>query len=354
MSYRTLQFACMFMIGLACTAQALGQAHSQPQGQTSGQGFGQGQEQASTDSFRFNQPIPVNIRKSNNAVLQAMLAGIDEDKITIITPQGRTLEFNNSTIRTVRSLDGTFFYNPAKDNTAEVIRKLNSMQPAGTGPGATGTGQAGRAGQTGTTAGSTVPFSITGGNSGTTGQPSNGHAQPGAGHGQGYTSPNSTPATSASAAHMAAHSQAASPMPATTAPYTTASSHSQAAAMPAMPSTSHSPSTMPSMSHTSAMPGMSHSSTIPGMSPSTSGMPGPGMQTMWEFECLNCHHKFTSPVEIKAGHKCVKCGVVWGQVQDQNGRVMSSSPAARVGGAVGGIGLIVAIIIGIVKKMQSS
>jgi len=75
---------------------------------------------------------------------------------------------------------------------------------------------------------------------------------------------------------------------------------------------------------------------------------------MYEYECSKCRHRFTSPVEIKAGHRCTKCGIVWGQVKDEHGNVMSSSPAARIGGGVGVVALIIGVIVAIVRKSQSA
>lgn len=363
MSRASLNCALLLTASLvAAPTFAQGLPHAQPSGQPQprSSGFGQpsatgqpeGEPQASPDeSYRFSQPIPVNIRKSNNAVLQAMLVGIDLTNITIMTPQGRTLEFSNKTVRSVRSLDGSFFYNPAKDDAAATIKKLNQFAPAN---GATTAGQPGVSPGTtaGTTAGSTVPFTVAGN---------------GAGQAAGGT-------TSGSSAHMPAHGQTGG----STVPFsTTPAANSHTAYTPpttTTPSTSHSPSGshsgMPSGSHayappTSANSGMpSSSSHFPPVNPGpaipSAGMPG-GMPegmgpqtTLIEYQCSKCKHKITSATEIKAGHKCSNCGVVWGQVQDENGRITSSSPGARAGGAVSLIIVVVGVIAAIVRKVQSA
>lgn len=368
-----LRIGACLMFCLASVGHVWAQAHSQPpgagagqvpgqvpgQGQAQGQGQagGQGQAQASTDSYRFQQPIPVTIRRTNNAVVQALLVGIDLNNITVMSPQGRTIEYPNSSVRSARSADGSFFYSPSKDKPSEMIARLNQMQPQNTNPGG-----AGGTGQAGATAGSNVPFTVAGGAGGTgaaagaggAAAAAGGHNQAMAGFGQGNTGTANAGAAAASSAQMMAHAQAGtagahtpSAIPATApTPFTT--SHSQGSSF--QPNTSS--STPP------AMPMGAHSSTMPGTSPSSSGMNSPMMpqqQTMgWEYECSKCHHRFTSSVEIKAGHKCVKCGVVWGQVRDENGRVTSSSPAARAGGAVGLIVVVVGIIAAIVRKSQAA
>lgn len=319
-------------------AQAQPQAHSQPSGFAPGaaQATAPGnQPAASKDSFRFNQPIPVNIRKSNNAVIQMMLLGIDLKSISVMSPQGRTFEYANNTVRSVRSFDGSFFYAPNKDNPAEMISRLNQLQPANSNPAEAAAGQPAPA--------STAPFTVTGAQPSTTAA----HSQPMPATGFGNSGQGLNGGTAAPAA---AHSPASPTTAHTQAPFTTSGAHSQSP----MPTTT---TTMPAMSHSPASP-------MPSTTPATSHGANPGhfspamvpqtATTMWEYECSKCHHRFTSPTEIKAGHRCVKCGVVWGQVQDQNGRVMSSSPAARAGSAVGLIVVVAGIIAAIVRKVQSA
>ena len=310
-------------------------------------------QEAGANSFRFNQPIPVTIRRSNNSVVQTFLVGIDATNVTVANAQGRQIEYPNNTVRSVRSNDGSFFYSPAKDNLADVVQRLNQAQPATNAP-----GQPGIPGQPGAT--STVPFTVSGANP----QPGAGHSQPGfPGNPQGNNNAAQN-ATNAAMAQMMAHSQAnANRQPGSTSPPAYApGAHSQA-----MPSGS--PSPMPGMpmpmgghnqssSPAPGMPGMpmgGHSQT-----PSMPNNPMPGMNTapqmqmQMEYECSKCKHRFTSPVEIKAGHKCAKCGVIWGQVQDQNGNVTSSSPGARIGGGVGIVVVVIGIIAAIVRKVNAS
>lgn len=318
----------LFMVLIGCMAGAF-EARAQD-------------ETAPADSYQFNQPIPVVIRMANNGVVQTLLVGIDAEGLSVITPQGRQLKYAPKKVRSVRSVDGAFFYAPAKDDLLEVVKRLNALQPQNL-------NQAGVNG---------VP-----------GQPAatGAHAQPiptfpGAGA-------NSAAATSA---QMMAHAQAgaANPTYPATTTYPTTTTYPSTTTS-AMPSSSHSAApyastyTPPtsSMGAHSQMPNMHTSSTTPppasnmGMSPPMGMNPGMGMgpQTMgWEYECQKCHHKFTSSVEIKAGHRCTKCGVVWGQVKDEHGRVTSSSPAARIGGGVGAIVMVIGVIVAIVRKVQAA
>ena len=87
-------------------------------------------QEPAANSFRFNQPIPVTIRKTNNSILTTLLVGIDEKGITVMSPQGKTIEHANNTFRIVRSPDGSFSYSPSKDNVTELIQRLNQAQPA--------------------------------------------------------------------------------------------------------------------------------------------------------------------------------------------------------------------------------
>ena len=87
-------------------------------------------QEPAANSFRFNQPIQVTIRKTNNSILTTLLVGIDEKGITVMSPQGKTIEHANNTFRIVRSPDGSFSYSPSKDNVTELIQRLNQAQPA--------------------------------------------------------------------------------------------------------------------------------------------------------------------------------------------------------------------------------
>ena len=121
--------------------------------------------------------------------------------------------------------------------------------------------------------------------------------------------------------------------------------------MPNMPMGGH--SQMPPSSPMS-MPGMNaHNQMNNNMGRPSMG-PTMGQQMVWQYECTKCHFKFTSPTEVKAGHRCTKCGIVWGEIHDENGRTISSSPAAKIGGGVGIIALVISIIVAIVRKVQSS
>lgn len=335
---------------------------------------------ADPNSFRFSQPIPVTIRRSNNAIAQGMLVAITPDGITVMTAQGRSFDYTNKTFRSVRSLDGSFFYNPTKDDPAEFIQRLNQAH-GGAGGGAGGAG-----------ANPSVPFTVTGT------QPMGGHGQtPAAGHnstagqttaGQTATMPagghsQSGIPTTASAAEMmnrmmahsqqtannataTAHNQATAAMAANEramAHAQTAAAHSAHAAQPTatmpMPTESHSAhNSTPFTTTTTPMNSGSHGShpmTPPPMMPPMTNPMGnqPGVM-MYEYECSKCKHRVTSSTEIKAGHRCASCGVVWGQVQDENGRVTSSTPAARIGGGVGIVVTIIGIIAAIVKKSKAA
>lgn len=320
-------------------------------------------QEAASDSFTFSQPIPVTIRMSNNAIVQVMLLGLDQDGISVMSPQGKQLKYEHKKVKSVASADRTFFYNPSKDNLGEVIERLNKLQPqsstpAGTNTTTTTTGQpfAGNAG------GATVPFTV-------------GGARPGGGHSQssmppGFGVPNANNAAT-SAASMMAHSQAGrnstmpmpttttTTMPTTTMPTTTTpfGGHSQTTTTPfttsTMPSAGHSSmpsmSTMPSMNRTTPMPNMGHMPT-PG-----SSMPGPSFpsQGMFQYECMKCKYTFTTSGEMKAGGKCPKCGVTWDHVQDEHGRITSTSKAKIVGGGVAAVITIVGVIVAIARRANA-
>lgn len=327
---------CLFLVLLGCLAGAF-EAWAQD-------------EVAPADSYQFSQPIPVVIRMANNGVLQSMLVGIDAEGLSVITPQGRPLKYAPKKVRSVRSVDGSFFYAPAKDDLLEVIKRLNALQPSNA-------NQAGANGVPGQPAAGVVPGTVAGA-----------HSQPMPTFPVAGASAAGTNSATAASAQMMAHAQAGAtnptyPATTTTYPSTTTS---------AMPSSSHSAApyastyTPPtsSMGAHSQTPNMHTPSTMAhspaantGMSPHVGMNPGMGMgpQTMgWQYECQKCHHTFTSSVEIKAGHRCVKCGVVWGQVKDEHGRVTSSSPAARIGGGVGAIVMVIGVIVAIVRKVQSA
>ena len=317
-------------------------------------------QEPAANSFRFNQPIPVTIRKTNNSILTTLLVGIDEKGITVMSPQGKTIEHANSTFRIVRSPDGSFSYSPSKDNVTELIQRLNQAQPANSTPNGAG-------GAPAQPAAGGVPFTVSGAQpqpGGGQPQPAGAHAQPGSafpnpfgGNNAGANAGNAAANNAAAEmARLTAQSQAmaananrpgsafpATPMPTGThlqTPFTTSP-------MPTMPMGSHSQmpaSTMPTMPNT--MPN-SQMPTMPGMNTAP-------QQMMMEYECSKCRHRFTSAVEIQAGHKCAKCGVVWGQVKDENGRVMSTSPAAKIGGGVGLVVVVIGIIAAIVKKANAA
>ena len=312
-------------------------------------------QEAAANSYRFNQPIPVTIRKSNNSILQTLLVGINETGITVMSPQGRTVEHPNNSFRIVRSPDGSFSYSPGKDDVAELIQRLNQAQPANANPNGAGAAPA-QPGAGG------VPFTV----SGTQPQPGAAHSQP-AGPGIGGNN------AAAEMARMAAHAQAVNANPPGSAFPLPTGPHSQTpfttSPMPTMPMGTHAQmpgSTMPNtMPHSQAS--APHNMNMPNMNPPNMNMPNMNMpnmnmpnmntapqQMVWEYQCGKCRHKFTSAVEIQAGHKCTKCGVVWGQVKDENGRVMSSSPAAKIGGGVGIVVVVIGIIAAIARKVNAA
>jgi hypothetical protein len=334
-----------------------------------------GQEAAPT-SFKFNQPIPVVIRKSNNSIANMMLLGINENGITVMSAAGKTFEYANNTFRNLKSADGSFTYSPTKDNASEVIQRLNQLQPANANPAGQGPGGAPVPGGTpftftnpgahaqpaahaqppNTFPPSTFPPTAPG-----FGQPNSGanptaaaaHAQAMMAHAQSATAPGAVPPTNtftppAHAGPHNAHSNAHSQTPFTT-PASTPGMHSQSpSGMPGMPAHNQMPPTAPGM-----MPGM-NPGMAPGMNPGMNPGAGANSQSLMMYQCSKCKYQFTSAVEIKAGHKCAQCGTIWGEVRDENGRVTSTSPAAKVGGAVGLIVTVIGIIAAIVRKSRSA
>ncbi len=277
--------------------------------------------QEASDSVRFNQPIPVTIRMSNNAIIKTMLVGIDQDGISTVSPQGRAVEYLFPKIRTVRSQDGSLFITPAKDDMAEVITRLSALNPAPASPNAAGPGVPG------------------------------GAAMPGFGHGQPMPSQPGFN-NGMSGAQMMAHAQA--PSQPTYNPPPDMASTAHASMPPQFNNYSPPPSGMPH-SQMSQPPQMS----MPGMGPhqqmnSNMGPPNMSQQMVMQYECTKCHYKFTSTTEVKAGHRCTNCGIIWGEIQDQSGRTISSSPAAKIGGGFGFLAVVIGIIVAIVRKVQSA
>ncbi len=307
----------------------------------------QGQPDVPTDSYTFNQPVPVNIRKSNKAIVQMMLLGIDLNGIRVMSAQGKTFEFANNTFISASSLDGSFFYSPTKSNPAEVIQRLNKLQPArttnqnpnvpGSGPGFPMPTAPGAA--TGPGVHNQIPAGT---------NPAMNNAFPNT-NSTAHAQPPSYPPTNAAFP--------GSPMPTTTHSQTPPNTYPAASPMPTSPSASH--GAMPGMSH-NTMPGSpSPSPTMPTMphmqSPS---MPNtnmsPSMTVQYEYVCGKCKKVNHITGTVQAGHRCTHCGVVWQKVLDEKGKVVSSSPAAAVGGAFGGVALIIGIVVAIVRKTQAS
>ena len=306
-------------------------------------------QEASTNSFQFRQPVRVTLRMANNSVIQSTLVGIDENGISVMSQQGKRIEYANKAFKTLRSADGSIFYTPAKDSATDLIERLNQLQPAtpaGTGPG-------GIPGQPGIP-GSSVPFTVTGAQPQT--QPGSAHSQPGATNpfgGNNAGNPGNNPA-----AQMMAHAQAnmnsrpGSGFPNTPPPNM---SHSQSPNNMQPNMQPNMPNMQPNMPmggnmNPPSMPNMQHN--MPNMQNNMAG--APGQATMWEYECSKCRHRFTSATEIQAGHRCAKCGVVWGQVQDQNGNVTSRTPASVIGTGIGVVVVVIGIISAIARKSQAA
>ena len=298
----------------------------------------QGQPDVPADSYTFNQSVPVNIRKSNKAIVQMMLLGIDLNGIRVMSPQGKAMEFANNTFISASSLDGSFFYSPTKSSPAEMIQRLNKLQPSrpanqnpnvpGGAPGfpmptAPGAAGAGPGVHNQVPPGTNPAFTNTFPNTNPTA-----HAQP-----QPYTQPNSAFPNS--------------PMPTTTHSQPSPTTYPTATPMPTSPTASH-----------AAMPGMSHNM-MPGSPPPSPTMPQmqsplvPTMSVQYQYVCSKCKevNKLDGPVQ--AGHRCTHCKVVWNQVLDEKGKVVSSTPAAAVGGAFGGVALIIGIVVAIVRRAQA-
>jgi hypothetical protein len=278
-------------------------------------------------SVQFQTAIPVSLRKSNGSLMRGFLIGISESSVTFRNAQGRTFEFQNDTVKSVRSADGSVMYSPGKDNAAEVIQQMRTQQATTGSNGAvpnTGPGQVNPGGAHGTSPmpNGSLPFTPIqtppNPNAGAHGQPRGNGAIP-------FMPIPSQPNPSAGHSPMPSHNM---PMPSHNAPMP---SHNT-------PMSSHvtMPPTMPAQPHMQ----------MPGVMPQT--------QIMHQYQCMKCRHIVTSPVELQAGHRCTHCGTVWGQVQDQSGRVVSSSPVAAVGGGVGVVVVIIGIIAAIVRKSQSA
>lgn len=234
-------------------------------------------QEVSSDSFTFNQPVPVTIRMSNNNVLQAMLMGVNQTGVSVLTPQGKVAEFAHKKVKSVRSADGSIFFQPAKDDVGELITKLNTLMPNN--KTATAAGQA----NAGSGPNATMPM------------PSAAHSQP-----------SSTSTTTTMPAMQMAHSQ-----PPTTS-YTP----------PAHSSSSYSPPpyTPPPMPHMAAPP---PSMTMP------PAMPQMQQQLMWEYQCSKCRHKFTTTVQMTPGQSCPKCGTKWHYINGQGAANSQGAPLVK-------------------------
>lgn len=305
------------------------------------------QPDAPTDSYTFNQPVPVNIRKSNKAIVQMMLLGIDLNGIRVMSAQGKTFEFANNTFISASSLDGSFFYSPTKNNPAEVIQRLNKLQPART------------TNQNPNIPGSGPGFPMPTAPGAATGPGVHNQIPAGTNPAMNSAFPNTNPTAHAQPPSYPPTNSAfpGSPMPTTTHSQTPPSTYPVATPMPTSPSASH--GTMPGMSH-NTMPGSpSPSPTMPTMPhmqspsmPNTNMSPSMTMQN--QYVCGKCKKVNIITGTVQAGHRCTHCGVVWDKVLDEKGKVISSSPAAAVGGAFGGVALIIGIVVAIVRKTQAS
>lgn len=305
----------------------------------------QGQPDVQTDSYTFNQPVPVNIRKSNKAIVQMMLLGIDLNGIRVMSAQGKTFEFANNTFISASSLDGSFFYSPTKSNPAEVIQRLNKLQPART------------MNQNPNVPGSGPGFPMPTAPGAATGPGVHNQIPAGTNPAMNNAFPNTNPTAHAQPPSYPPTNSAfpGSPMPTTTHSQTPPSSYPAASPMPTFPSASH--GAMPGMSH-NTMPGSPSPSAPMPMTPHMQSPSMPNMpQTMTmqnQYVCGKCKKVNNVTGTVQAGHRCTHCGVVWDQVLDEKGKVISSSPAAAVGGAFGGVALIIGIVVAIVRKTQAS
>ena len=293
-------------------------------------------------SVRLTQPIPVTMRMvKGNAVVQGMLLGLEENSISVLTAQGRTIDYANSAVKTMRSADGSIFYTPAKDDANELIQRLSKLQanslPSG---------------------GPAQPGSLPG-------QPSMAGGQTGAQPGRiPFTMGGSTPAGSHSSSMPSSTTMPSMPKPPNFNPPANQMAHSQPSSMPSGMPMPTSPS-MPMGSHmqtpsTPAMPNMG-SNMGPGMGPQMGtppnlGMPPHmGMPTIWEYQCLSCRHRFTSTTEIQPGARCPKCNVLFHSVNGKtNGSSMTSAyRAGSIAGSFVGLGLVVLVIIAVVVRSSS-
>lgn len=313
------------------------------------------QEQAATPtSHQFDRPIPVVIRMANNGVVQAMLVSLSDDGIGVILPQGRPMTYSPNKVRSVRSTDGSLFYVPAKDDLTALIKRLNAARAV----------------------------------SATRASPSIAHSSfdtaPANGAQTRSTSTFSTapawnrPARTASPFDSRSSSQLPPHQPWT---YPQQNWPSQQPNWPPRPAFPPNPTWESQMR---SMPGWQHTvpasmkptspldapATNPGSSVDYSFLP-PNMRNRLNggmppnvrlapqsaggvYTCQNCQHRVTSPVELKAGYRCVKCGVVWDQVTDEGGGVLSISPAALGGRIFCGFIMVIGTIVGLIRRMQSS
>ncbi|MBS0203024.1 MAG: hypothetical protein JSS49_09020 [Planctomycetes bacterium] len=292
-------------------------------------------------SVRLSQPIPVTMRLTKgNAVMQAMLLSVDENGISVMTAQGRTVDFANSAVKTVRSADGSIFYTPAKDDANELIQRLTRLQPSTNSP-------------------NSVPGQPTGS---VPAQPPMTSGLPGFGPGR-------IPFRMGGSAPAGGHSQ----MPAMPSmpkppnfsnPPMNSMAHAQSPGMPSgMPPGMPAPPSAPAGSHmqfpqTPPNLGMPPNARIPphvGMPPNPGMPPNMGMQTIWEYQCLSCRHKFTSTTEIHPGSRCPKCNIL---ITSVNGKTSPNMPisayrAGSIVGAVIGVGIVILAIVAIVVRSTS-
>lgn len=272
-------------------------------------GMGLAQE-VSSDSYTFNQPIPVTIRMSNNNVFQGMLMGVNQTGVSVLTPQGKLTEFAHKKMKSVRSADGSIFFQPAKDDIGELIGKLNTLSP---------NNKAAAPGQANAGSGPNAAMPM---------------AQPNAAHSQPATTTTAMPAP---------HAQMSTPSytpPAQTTSSYTPPAHSMSSYTPP-----YSPPAMPPMQ--AHAPSMAPSMTMPPQPPQ--------MQMMWEYQCSKCRHKFTTTVQMTPGQSCPKCGTKWQYINGQGAPPVRERPAIlhpKVLGTI--IGIFIAMAGGVLVAIKKA
>lgn len=84
--------------------------------------------QPGSQQIQFTPPVVGTCRMTSGSVTRGRIVSISESHVVMITDQNRDLTLDTNVVRTVRTSDGEFQFNPAEDDFSDAVRRASAIE----------------------------------------------------------------------------------------------------------------------------------------------------------------------------------------------------------------------------------